>query len=118
MTGKQGGSASVHILPYIGSDDSRDIGEVREAGIALPMTRWQGDTMATIYVLLLLTLLVFVLYVTWRPSNKKSAQSASKRQPIVNAAREVTGISKVTDLPNLDFPTSRAQSNAGATRRH
>ena len=73
--------------------------------------------MPTIYVLLLLTLLVFVLYVTWRPSNKTSAHSAPKRRPILNAARDVAGTSKVTDLPTLDFPTSNARGNAGATRR-
>jgi hypothetical protein len=73
--------------------------------------------MPTIYVLLMLTLLVFVLYVTWRPSGKKPAHSAPKQRPLRTAARNVAGNSKVADLPTLDFPTSNARGNTGATRR-
>jgi hypothetical protein len=64
--------------------------------------------MPTIYVLLLLTLLVFVLYVTWRPSSKKSGHSAPKQRPILNTARDGAGTSKIADLPTLNFPTSNA----------
>jgi hypothetical protein len=73
--------------------------------------------MPTIYVLLLLALLVFVLYVTWRPLREKSAHSAPKKRPVRNVARDVAGTSKVADLPTLDFPTSNARGNTGATRR-
>jgi len=73
--------------------------------------------MPTIYVLLLLTLLVFVLYVTWRPSGKKSAHSAPKQRPVLNTARDVAATSRIADLPALNFPASNARGNAGAARR-
>jgi hypothetical protein len=116
MPGKQGSSASVCILPSSGSVDSQDIGDVWEATIArsrCPIGK--GDNVPTIYVLLLLTLLVFVLYVTWRPSSKKSAHSAPKQRPILNATRDVAATSKVADLPTLEFRTSNARGNSGAT---
>lgn len=73
--------------------------------------------MPTIYVLLILTLLVFVLYVTWRPSSKRSAHSAPKQRPELGVVRPVKKKSKVPDLPTLDFPTSDARGNHGAPRR-
>ena len=73
--------------------------------------------MPTIYVLLILTLLVFVLYVTWRPARRRSAHSAPKQRPTLNQTREVAGVPRVADLPTLDFPISNARSNHAATRR-
>jgi hypothetical protein len=74
--------------------------------------------MPTIYALLMLTVLVFVLYVTWRPSSKKSAHSAPKKRPTLTVVRDGAGPSKVADLPTLDFPMSNARGSTGATRRH
>jgi len=62
--------------------------------------------MPTIYALLILTLLVFVLYVTWRPSGRSSAVSAPKQRPSLNAARRIARTVQKADLPTLDFPTS------------
>jgi flagellar basal body-associated protein FliL len=73
--------------------------------------------MPTIYVLLVLTVTAFVLYVTWRPSSKKSAQSTPKQRPKLYAVRDVARPSKVNDLPTLDFPVSDARGNRGDTRR-
>jgi hypothetical protein len=64
--------------------------------------------MPTIYVLLILTLLVFVLYVTWRPSSRSTAESTSKQRPSLNSTRRAARTAKAADLPTLDFPTSDA----------
>lgn len=64
--------------------------------------------MPTIYVLLILTVLVFVLYITWRPSGRSSVDSASKQRSHLNAARHGDRTAKAADLPTLDFPTSNA----------
>jgi hypothetical protein len=118
MTGNQCISASVYLLRSSCFADSQDIGEAWEATAAQPMPSSQGDEMPTIYVLLLMTLLVFVLYVTWRPSTKKSAHPAPKQRPNLNTARDVAGTSKIADLPTLNFPTSTARGNTGGAQRH
>jgi len=73
--------------------------------------------MPTIYVLLILTVLAFVLYVTWRPSRRGSAHSAPKQRPTLNKARGAATAPKVADLPTLDFPMSNAPGKHAATRR-
>ena len=64
--------------------------------------------MATVYVLLLLAVLVFVLFVldvTRPPSRKKSADSELKA-PIRKPASGVTQTSQPDELPPLDYPKS------------
>ena len=80
MTANRCSSASVRILrPMVLSKVATRA--KRGNPIAWPTTTGKGDQMPTIYVLLILTLLVFVLYVTWRPSGKRSAIPRRTRPP-------------------------------------
>lgn len=73
--------------------------------------------MSTIYILLLLALLVFVLYATWRPGSKKLAPSEVNERAALNAARGVAQASKGADLAPLQYPTSDIPAHTGTARR-
>ena len=71
--------------------------------------------MATVYVLLLLAVLVFVifvLYVTRPPSRKQSPDSELKKVPNRKPASGVTRPSQPDELPSLDYPKSNGSEGS------